>query len=77
MRLGSRRLWPPERPRPWGRHVGGAQEAVRVCLSLAGALCLWSAILELLELDSCDFDGMHDMLEVRVRGHLPGDRERC
>lgn len=33
-------------------------------------------LLELLELDSCDFDGMHDMLEVRVRGHLPRDREK-
>ena len=30
--------------------LAGAQEAVRVCLSLVGALCLWSAILELLEL---------------------------
>ena len=29
--------------------LAGAEEAVRFCLSLAGALCLWSAVLELLE----------------------------
>lgn len=29
--------------------LGGAEEALRFCLSLAGGLCLWSAILELLE----------------------------
>ncbi len=29
--------------------LAGAEEAVRFCLVLAGALCLWSAVLELLE----------------------------
>ena len=29
--------------------LGGADEALRLCLSLAGGVCLWSAILELLE----------------------------
>lgn len=29
--------------------LGGAEEALRFCLALAGGLCLWSAILELLE----------------------------
>ena len=29
--------------------LGGAEEALRFCLSLGGGLCLWSAILELLE----------------------------
>lgn len=29
--------------------LGGAEEALRFCLGLAGGLCLWSAILELLE----------------------------
>ncbi|MBR1456712.1 MAG: spore maturation protein A, partial [Oscillospiraceae bacterium] len=27
----------------------GAQEAVRFCLGLAGGICLWSGVLELLE----------------------------
>lgn len=32
-------------------------------------------LLELLEVDSLVYDGLHDMVEVRVRGRLPRDRE--
>lgn len=33
-------------------------------------------LLELLELPYGEYDGFHDFLEVRVRGKLPGDREK-
>lgn len=32
-------------------------------------------LLELLEVDGLVYDGLHDMVEVRVRGRLPRDRE--
>jgi len=33
-------------------------------------------MLELIETEGMDYDGMHDWLEFRVRGHLPKDREK-
>jgi len=33
-------------------------------------------IIELLKTDGLDFDGFHDMIEFRVRGRLPQDREK-
>jgi len=33
-------------------------------------------LLELLETDGLSYDGFHDMIEFRVRGQLPRDRER-
>lgn len=33
-------------------------------------------MLELFETEGMDYDGMHDWLEFRVRGHLPRDKEK-
>ena len=33
-------------------------------------------LIELLDVEIKNYDGFHDMLEIRTRGHLPDDKEK-